>query len=453
MRQPLLVINIAGLSHSAVGPNTPQLAELAKRGSGAVALQPPVPALTSTSQATILTGTLPSQHGVVANGWYFRELAQVLNWQRSARLLHGETIWEAARGADPTIQSANLFWRYATHATCDLKVIERPTYWADGAKSEDIYTEPADVRDELVQRLGPFPLFRFWGPVADITATRWIVDATLHLIEQQRFGLILTYLPHLDYDHQRYGPQSPQGEAALRDLDAEAGRLIDRATERGMDIAVVSDYAFEPVSKPVFPNRVLREAGFLQVQQAENGELLEAGASTAFAVCDQQIAHVYVNDPSAEAEVETLLRDVTGVGQVIKRNEMTSLGIDHARSGELLIIAEPECWFAYPYWLDDSQAPDFASCVAIHAKPGWDPAELFLARGLRGKLHLAKRLVQKKLGLRAPFDVISTDASLVRGSHGRIPTSNEQRPVLIPSWRVDVADVLPMQDVKSLLLR
>jgi predicted AlkP superfamily pyrophosphatase or phosphodiesterase len=452
MRQPLLVINIAGLGHSAVGPNTPHLAELSNRGSGTIALQPPVPALTSTSQATILTGTLPSQHGIVANGWYFRELAQVLNWQRSARLLKGETIWEAAKDADPTIQCANLFWRYATHATCDLKVTERPTYWADGRKSEDIYTEPASVRDELVERLGAFPLFHFWGPVADLSSTSWIVDATLHLMQQQRFGLLLTYLPHLDYDHQRYGPHSPQGQAALRDVDAQAGRLIERATDFGINIAVVSDYAFEPVSKPVFLNRVLREAGFIQVQKAENGELLEPGASTAFAVCDQQIAHVYVNDAAAVSQVETRLRDVEGVNQIVNRDDMKSFGLDHTRSGELFVVAEPECWFAYSYWLDDSQAPDFASCVAIHAKPGWDPAELFLAPGLRGKLHLAKRLLQKQLGLRAPFDVISTDASMVRGSHGRIPTSNENRPLLITSWRVDAPDVLPMQEVKSVLL-
>ncbi|MBP90041.1 MAG: alkaline phosphatase family protein [Planctomycetaceae bacterium] len=452
MRQPLLVINIAGLGHSAIGPNTPRVAELADRGGGAIALQPPVPALTSTSQATILTGTLPTAHGIVANGWYFRELAQVLNWQRSARLVNGEPIWETAKAADPSIECANLFWRYATHATCDVNVIERPTYWADGRKSEDIYTEPGSLRDELVERLGAFPLFRFWGPVANITSTRWIVDATLHLMEQQRFGLLLTYLPHLDYDHQRYGPQSPQGEAALRDMDAEAGRLIDRATENGMHIAVVSDYAFEPVSRPAFLNRVLREAGFIEVQKAENGELLEPSASTAFAICDQQIAHVYVNDASAVPKVKALLSNADGVEQIFDRDAMKNLGIDHPRSGELLVVAEPDCWFAYPYWLDNSQAPDFASCVAIHAKPGWDPAELFLAPGLRGKLHLAKRLLQKQLGLRAPFDVISTDASMVRGSHGRIPTGNENRPVLITSWQIDVADLLPMQDVKSLLL-
>ncbi len=450
--QPLLIINIAGLGASSIGELTPRLSELIRDGGSLSPLQPPVPALTSPSQATILTGTLPVEHGIVANGWYFRDLAQILNWQRSARLVQGETIWEAARARNPSIQCANLFWRYATHGTCDVNVIERPTYWADGRKSPDIYTEPRNVREELFERLGPFPLFRFWGPAADITSTRWIVDATLSMMEQKRFDLLLTYLPHLDYDHQRYGPDSPQGAQALRSVDAEAGRLIDAAREAGMEIAIVSDYAFEPVSRPIYLNRILREAGLIQVERAQNGELLEPGVSAAFAVCDQQAAHVYISEESAVQKVQELLSQVDGVEQVFNRETMARLGIEHPRAGELLAIAEPDCWFAYPYWLDESQAPDFSHCVAIHAKPGWDPAELFLASGVGGKLHFVKRLLQNKLGIRAPFDVTSADATLVGGSHGRIPNDDRTRPALITSWSRPDTNPIPMQDVKSILV-
>lgn len=453
MTQHLLIINIAGLSASAIGPDTPNLLRLSEVGSGVMPLLPPVPALTCTSQATFLTGSPPSRHGIVSNGWYFRDLALVLNWQRTAKLMAGETIWEAVRADNPDLQCANLFWRYATHGSSDVNVVERPTYWADGRKSPDIYTEPAAVRDELFERLGPFPLFRFWGPAANIESTRWIVDATRHLIEQGRFDLLLTYIPHLDYDHQRFEPHSEQGRQALRDMDMEAGRLIDAAQARGMRIAVVSDYAFEPVSRPVFLNRALRVAGMLSVQRAENGELLEPGASEAFAVCDQQTAHVYVNDPSAVRRVKKLLEDLDGVDRVFDRQQMRDLELDHSRSGELFAIAQPGCWFAYPYWLDEAQAPDFARCVAIHAKPGWDPTELFWRPGVLGKLHLAKRMLQKTLGIRAPFDVISGDMSMVRGSHGRIPTNDANRPVLITSWPVDSSGIKKTQDAKALLVQ
>ncbi len=452
MTQPLLIINVAGLSASAVGPATPNLHRLSESGSGVIALRPPTPALTSTSQATLLTGTLPDQHGIVSNGWYWRDLALVLNWQRSANLMAGETIWDTARAGRSDFQCANLFWRCATHSSCDVNITERPTYWADGRKSPDIYTEPGSLRNDLVERLGPFPLFRFWGPAASIESTRWIVDATRYLIEQDRFDLLLTYIPHLDYDHQRFGPNSAEGQQALRDMDKEVGRLIDVARSRELCVAVVSDYAFEPVSRPVFLNRVLRETGLLCVQSAENGELLEPGVSAAFAVCDQQTAHLYVNDPSAMAKVKTLVENLEGVDRVFDRQQMRALGLCHVRSGELFAIASPQCWFAYPYWLDESRAPDFARCVAIHAKPGWDPSELFLPPGAGGKMHLAKRLLQKTLGIRAPFDVISGDMSLVRGAHGRIPTSDETRPVLLTSWAIDPQGITKMQDLKALFV-
>lgn len=449
----LLVINIAGLAATAVGEETPHLLELARVGSGPRGLQPPVPALTSPCQATILTGAPPAEHGIVSNGWYFRDLALVLNWQRSARLVAGRPLWEMVRASHGESRCANLFWRYATHASCDVNVVERPTYWADGRKSPDIYTEPGWVRDELVERLGPFPLFRFWGPAADIRSTRWIVDATRLYVERRAFDLILTYLPHLDYDHQRFGPDSAEGRQALRDVDAEAGRLVEAALGAGMRVAVVSDYAFESVDRPVYLNRVLRDAGMIVVQRAENGELLEPGASAAFAVCDQQTAHIYVNDHGAIERVRRLLEQTDGVERVLDREQMREWGLDHPRSGELFALAEPGCWFAYPYWIEASRAPDFAQCVAIHAKPGWDPSELFWRPGVRGKLHLATRMLQKMIGWRAPFDVISGDASLVRGSHGRIPVSDRQRPVLITSWPSELSGVGRLQDVAMFLSR
>ncbi|MFW6171227.1 MAG: alkaline phosphatase family protein [Planctomycetota bacterium] len=453
MSQPLLIINVAGLGTSAVGPLTPNISRLSEKGTGALAVKPPVPALTSPCQATLLTGSPPAEHGIVSNGWYFRDLAQILNWQRSGNLVAGESLWQAARVVSPNLQCANLFWRYATHSACNVNVVERPTYWADGRKSPDIYTEPGSVRDELVERFGPFPLFRFWGPVADIQSTRWIVDATIHCVEQDRFGLVLTYIPHLDYDHQRFGPGSEQGKQALRDMDREVGRLIEAAFARGMNVAVVSDYAFEPVSCPVFLNRALREAGLVTVQRAENGELLEPGACKAFAVCDQQAAHIYVNDQFEIQKTKRLLETLHGVQRVYDRREMGELELDHPRAGELFAIAEPGCWFAYPYWLDESHAPDFAHCVAIHAKPGWDPSELFWRPGPRGTLHLAKRMLQKALRIRAPFDLISGDMSLVGGSHGRIPASDEHCPVFITSWPLQQTGSIRMQDIKPLLLQ
>jgi predicted AlkP superfamily pyrophosphatase or phosphodiesterase len=358
------------------------------------------------------------------------------------------------RRRNPRARTAQLFWRFCTHSKCDITVTERPTYWADGRKGSDIYTEPESLRDELVDRLGEFPLFRFWGPATSIDSTRWIADATLHVLAHHRPDLVLTYLPHLDYDLQKFGPSGPASEQALADVDREAGRLIDYASSGGYDVAILSEYGMTRVETPVYLNRVLRSEGWLRIQRARNGELLEAGASKAFAVCSHQVAHVYVANRSDIQPIKQLLESTPGVEKVLDAEQQQQVGLDHPRSGELVAVAEENSWFAYPYWLDDRDAPDFAHCIAIHDKPGHDPAEMFLRSGLlQGKLRLYWRLMQKSLQIRSPFDIVDLDASRIKGSHGRLPDRAEDRPVLLTSWELKTdAEHLPMTDVRSLLL-
>lgn len=448
-KRSLLLLNVVGLTPGGIGEQTPRISQFASQHPLRT-LQPPLPAVTCSSQATMTTGTLPAEHGVVSNGWYFRELGEVKFWCRSDHLVQGEKIWDELYSRDRSIRVANLFWRYCTHAACEITVTERPTYWATGRKGPDIYTEPAELRNELVETLGEFPLFRFWGPATSIESTRWIADATMHVMQSQQPDLVLAYLPHLDYDVQKFGPDSPESAVAHRQVDTEAGRLIDKAAELDYDVAIVSEYGMTSVTRSVALNRVLRTAGYLRVQHAQNGELLEPGASRAFAACSHQVAHVYIADPQDRQPVRQLLEATEGVERVLGEEEKRAAGLAHPRSGELVAIAAPDSWFSYPYWLDDAQAPDFASCVAIHDKPGHDPCEMFLGPG--GKRRVITRLLQTKLGFRVPFDVISLDTSQIRGSHGRLPDREADRPVLLTSWDLRLPDTIPMTDVKQLVI-
>ncbi|MCA9054480.1 MAG: alkaline phosphatase family protein, partial [Planctomycetaceae bacterium] len=373
----LLLINVVGLTPGGIGEITPHLAAFAQRN-GVRTLQPPLPAVTCSSQATLTTGTLPSEHGIVSNGWYYRESGEIKFWSRSDHLVSGEKIWEAARKRNPSIRAAQLFWRYCTHASSALMVTERPTYWANGRKGPDIYCDPPELRDELVEKFGEFPLFRFWGPATSIESTRWIADATLHVMQSRQYEIVMAYLPHLDYDVQKFGPNSHEAAAAHREVDTEVGRLLIAAEEHAYDVAIVSEYGMTSVSQPVYLNRILREAGYIRVQRAQNGELLEPGGSRAFAACSHQVAHVYVTRPEDCQPVQELLQSTDGVERVLGADEKRAAGLDHSRSGELIAVAAPDAWFAYPYWLDDHNAPDFARCVAIHDKPGHDPVEMFL---------------------------------------------------------------------------
>ena len=429
------ILNVAALSPNELGEDTPHLNRLAERGTISP-LVAPQPALTSVSHATMLTGLTPKEHGIIANGWYDPRYAKVLNWNRSDRVIEGEKVWETARRMNPKIKTANLFWRYCTHASCDFVLTERPTYFANGRKGADVYSPQDDIKRSLINRHGPFPFFNFWGPKASMRSSEWIAAITQDLLEREDYDLVLCYAPGLDYDGQRFGPTSAQAKSALREGDRIFGALFKRAIELGYDVSVVSDYGFTPVSKPVFINRALREAGYLSIESAANGELLEPGDSKAFAISDNQAAHIYINDHSIKEEVKLLIESLSGVAEVLTPDRSEALG--HERSGELLAIAESEAWFAYPYWLDESKAPDFSHCVDIFSKPGFDPCEMFLREGLSGKLHVAKRFLQLKLGIRAPFDVISTRHDQVRGARNIKPQSPNDGATLITSWQRDI---------------
>jgi predicted AlkP superfamily pyrophosphatase or phosphodiesterase len=366
----------------------------------------------------------------------------------------GEKIWEAAARRDPAFTCANLFWWYNMYSTATYAVTPRPMYPADGRKLPDIYTEPPDLRAELQGKLGTFPLFNFWGPTADITSSRWIANCARHVYDTRRPTLTLVYLPHLDYNLQRLGPRHPDLRKDLVAIDALCGELIRHVRRDGARVVVLSEYGITEVSSAIHPNRALREAGLIRVRTELGRELLDAGASEAFCVADHQVAHVYVRRRERVAEVKQLLEALPGVATVLDDEGKRAHGLDHPRSGELVALAARDRWFTYYYWLDDQVAPDFARTVDIHRKPGYDPVELFLDPALRApKLKVGWTLLRTAAGFRYLMDVIPLDASLVRGSHGRLPETPGAGPVLISSEAGLVpADVVRATDVKPLIL-
>ena len=420
-------------------------------------LQTIFPAVTCSVQATLLTGLLPSQHGIVANGWYFRDLAEVMFWKQSNHLISGERIYQSARLRNPEHTTAKMFWWYNMYADVNWSVTPRPSYPSDGRKIPDIYSAPAEFRDHLQQKLGKFPLFNFWGPTADIRSSAWIADASVDVFKSCQPSLMLVYLPHLDYNLQRWGPNDPRISEDIRLVDHEAGKLIAAAEAADADIVVLSEYGITEVHRPIHLNRILRDAGLLVVRREScRWETLDFGASRAFAVADHQAAHIYVKDPADTARVRQLLERIEGVEKVLDRDGQLLTGIAHERSGELICISQPDAWFTYYFWLDDNLAPDYARTVDIHRKPGYDPVELLVDPRIRfPKVRVARRLARKMLGFRYYMDLIGLDASIVKGSHGRVPDANrieEDGPVLVCSSKRVERDELHATDVRNLLL-
>jgi predicted AlkP superfamily pyrophosphatase or phosphodiesterase len=447
------VLCVVGLTPKLL-PSMPRLAAWAKQG-GMSRIKPAFPAVTCTAQSDYLTGQYPDTHGIVGNGWYSREDCEVRFWKQSNYLVHAPKVWDAARRADPSFTCANLFWWFNMYSSADYSVTPRPMYPADGRKIPDVYTAPGALRDELQADFGTFPLFEFWGPRASINSTRWIAEAAKRVEQKFNPTLTLVYLPHLDYNLQKAGPDVTNVAADLRDVDDVAGSLIDFYEQRGARVLVLSEYGIAPVTTPVHLNRVLRQAGTIAVREELGLEVFDAGASPAFAVADHQVAHVYVNDQRRRDEIKELVTSTPGVERVLDEDEQRDHRVRHPRSGDLIAVARPDAWFTYYYWLDDARAPDYARTVDIHRKPGYDPVELFLDPAITmPALNIGWKLAKRKAGFRTLLNVTPLDATLVKGSHGRHAEWSDDGPCVISREKsLFRSDQMLSVEVYSLVLR
>ncbi len=424
--QKTVVINVVGLSSAIIGDHTPFLRDyIAKHHIQTIV--PVLPAVTTAVQTTYLTGKWPSEHGIVGNGWYDREDSEIKFWKQSNKLVLAESIWDKAKRESADFTCSQVCWWYNMYSSADYTVTPRPNYLADGRKLPDCYTKPAELRDELQEKLGQFPLFQFWGPGANIRSSQWIADAAMLIENKHNPTLSLIYLPHLDYCQQKFGPDDSKIGKELAEIDSLLKQLVSFYEKKNAKIVILSEYGIAPVKNVIHLNRIFREEGLLQIRMERGLELLDPGESKAFVVADHQVAHVYINDPTVTEQVSRILKNIPGIELVLDCSAQSEHHIDHERAGDFVLMAEKDSWFSYYFWLDDAKAPDYARVVDIHKKPGYDPVEMFMS----SKFRAAYKLLRKKLGFRYVMDVIPLDASLVKGSHGSTGVPQEFHPVLI----------------------
>jgi predicted AlkP superfamily pyrophosphatase or phosphodiesterase len=426
-----VVLNVVALSSRLIGEHTPFLKKWSEKGKK-INIKPLLPAVTCSSQATYFTGKWPAENGIVGNGWCFKDEYEIKFWRQSNKLVQAPKIWEEIKKQDPDFTCANMFWWFNMNSTVDFAVTPRPLYPANGLKLPDVHSQPMDLRGKLQKELGQFPLFSFWGPTANIESTRWIADASMLVDKWHDPSLTLIYLPHLDYNLQRRGINFSEIGKDLQEIDKVCEDLITYYERQGAEVVILSEYGITDVNNPVHINRELRKNGYISVKDELGLETLDTWASKAFAVADHQIAHIYIKDPIDIPLVKKLIEGTPGVELVLAEAGKKEHHIDHERAGDLVVMADKDSWFTYYFWLDDKKAPDYARTVDIHRKPGYDPVEIFAdpnIKFLKGKIGL--KLLKKKLGFRYLMDVIPLDATLVKGSHGRVNNSKEDWPLFI----------------------
>ena len=401
----VVVLDVVGLRPAHVtAERTPELADLLEE---VAPMRPAFPALTVPAQTTLATGRSPAEHGDVASGEYDRERDEAAFWERD----RGDRarLWETAREAG--LRTGALFFQHLIGTDADVAVTPSPGEDEDNEMIEmDCWSNPDGFYDDLREEYGHFPLHNYWGPAASAESSRWILSAASEAVETYDPDLLWVYVPHLDYAGLRHGP-GDELAAELPVVDDLLGGFLE--TLRGDDrwdetaVAVASEYGFRAVDTPVLPNVALREAGLLTARPAggqgdggadsADATELDLPASRAFAMVDHQVAHVYADDDAVE-DAREALELLDGVDAVLDDTGKTEYGIDHPNAGDLVLVAEPSAWFGYYWWTDRVEAPPYATEMDIHAKPGFDPCELFV--GDEG--------------------IVSLDPSRVGGSHGRV---------------------------------
>lgn len=415
MSKPVILLSIPGLREKDVAVMS-KLRELMAGGEIAE-LTPSFPCVTCSVEANMTTGKLPNQHGVIANGFYWRDKRQVEMWTSPNECIDRPQIWDLLSHHEDRLTSAVWFPLHSKYCEADYVCTPAPIHNPDGTESLWCYTRPLEMYGELRDALGHFPLQHFWGPIANIKSSEWIASSAVLAAKRWQPNFFYIYLPHLDYTAQRSGPDSPAANAALNELDSVIDKLAEGMGEAYDDQVLwlaAGEYAINDVDHVIFPNRMLREAGLLAVRNAEDGEHLNFAESKAFAMVDHQLSHIYVNDGSAEtvSQVAALFRDKPGIAEVLVGEERSRYAMDHERSGDVILISTPNSWQAYYWWISDDRAPRYARTVDIHRKPGYDPVELFFDPATKS---------------------IPLNASLVKGSHGAPVVDQSQRTVILSS--------------------
>ncbi|WP_049909501.1 alkaline phosphatase family protein [Halorubrum saccharovorum] len=394
----VIVLDVVGLQprhlEDGLAPNIERFVD----ADTVASLEPQFPAVTVPAQTTLATGQTPAEHGDVANGEYDRDEDTAAFWERDRA--DRNRLWEAASD-DADLTTGALFFQHLIGTSADSAVTPSPIEDENNDMIEmDCWTNPEEFYDALREEYGHFPLHNYWGPAANEASSEWILQAARESIDRHDPDLLWVYVPHLDYDAQRHGPRSAELEEAVETVDDMIGEFLEwlETTDRWHEtvVNVVNEYGFHSVDTPVFPNRVLREAGLLSVKDdGEGGEEIDLAASRAFAMVDHQVAHVYTDTPE---EARHALEDLDGVDAVLGAEGKRKRNLDSPNAGELVLVADSNAWFQYYWWLDDESAPYYATDMDIHAKPGFDPCELFF-----GDSGLA-----------------SLDPTKISGSHGRV---------------------------------
>jgi predicted AlkP superfamily pyrophosphatase or phosphodiesterase len=424
----LIVLDIVGLSKKQFEKLKPKnISKILENGSYG-SFEPSFPAVTCSVQASIFSGTYPSEHGIISNGYYDDLFKKISFWEQPTNLVKKPRIWDLLKKNEPNFFTALLFLQNSLYANSNVVLTPKPLH-LENKMVMWCYSKPENFYEKITESLGTFDLKSYWGPFSSLKSSDWIINSAKITIQKHSPDLLVTYLPHLDYTSQKFGPNSDEFKKSVDELDALIGDFLlflNQEYPNTYEIMILSEYNFNEVNNSVSPNLLLRQHGLLSTRRIEEKDYIDYEFSKAFALVDHQIAHLYIK-PGYLDQVKSIFNNES-VGSILDNNLQKEFKINHPRSGDLILCSNTDSWFNYYWWDDIKHAPDFTFNVDIHRKPGYDPLELFID-------------FQSK--------TISHDTSLIKGSHGLISKDPMNSPLIGTSFESNIHDKIPVVEIKN----
>ena len=424
----LIVLDIVGLSKKQFEKLKPKnISRILEHGSYG-SFNPSFPAVTCSVQASIFSGTYPSEHGIISNGYYDELFKKISFWEQPANLVKKPRIWDLLKKNNPDFSTALLFLQNSLYANSNVVLTPKPLH-LDNKMIMWCYSKPENFYEKITESLGTFDLKSYWGPFSSLKSSDWIINSAKITIQKHSPDLLVTYLPHLDYTSQKFGPNSDEFKKSVDELDALIGDFLlflNQEFPNTYEIMILSEYNFNEVNNSVSPNLLLRQHGLLSTRRIEEKDYIDYEFSKAFAMVDHQIAHLYIK-PGYEDQVKSIFNN-EHVGSILDNDLQKKFKVNHPKSGDLILCSNINSWFNYYWWDDIKHAPDFTFTVDIHRKPGYDPLELFID-------------FQSK--------TISHDTSLIKGSHGLISNDPMNSPLIGTSFESNIDEKISVIEIKN----
>ena len=375
MAERVVLLSIPQLRHRDVTPGGLASLEALEVRGGLIELVPAFPGLAASSFATLITGVGPQQHGLIGNTYFDRARGCVVAGPFPDAATEAPRLWQQLRAARPG--SKTLLWFAPNSRGADVELgawIER-----DGT----LMTNPPALADALIARFGPFPQVDDpgKGEPPRLAATAWMLRSAAWVIAAEDPTLAIVRVPYLAQVARRFGPDGREAGRAIRELEAVLAPFL--AARRPEDlILAATESVVTPVSGPVLPNLVLRGLGLLALSPDPAGGLdVDLARSAAFALADHQLCQIYLNDPTEAATVASAFAGPhgDGIATIAPGDRRAALGLAHPRAGDVILVAQPDHWFAPDWWLVPSEAPrTVPGCGLAPASPGVpiDPAHV-----------------------------------------------------------------------------